>query len=88
MLHIETGRYNQLPRDQRFCKWCNEHKTVDVVETEDHFLLHCEVNDDTRKIFKRTITDNSDLPFNTRTLLNDAYTTNKLTQQYCCTTNY
>ena len=36
-LDIETGRYNDIGRSNRFCKLCNQH----VVETEYHFLLCC-----------------------------------------------
>lgn len=36
-LNIETGRYENLPREQRICKSCNMKK----VETEYHFLLVC-----------------------------------------------
>ena len=39
-LHIETGRYDNTPREKRYCPRC---KTLDimVVETEEHALDHC-----------------------------------------------
>ena len=36
-LAIETGRYTNMPRDQRICLQCN----MNMVETEYHFLLVC-----------------------------------------------
>ena len=36
-LHIERGRYENVPRDERFCKWCN----MSQIESEYHFLLMC-----------------------------------------------
>ena len=35
-LEIETGRYKNIPADQRICKLCNQN-----VEDEIHFLLEC-----------------------------------------------
>ena len=34
---IETGRYNQTPRNDRFCHDCNS----GIIEDEFHFLFHC-----------------------------------------------
>ena len=39
-IEIEKGRYRGKPRNERYCKQCN----INVVETEDHFLLHCPKN--------------------------------------------
>ena len=36
-LAIETGRYENIPRDQRTCKSCN----MNAIENEYHFLLVC-----------------------------------------------
>ena len=36
-LEIETGRYDNIPREERFCKNCS----MKAVETEYHFLLVC-----------------------------------------------
>ena len=36
-LMIETGRYNQTSRNDRFCPICNS----GIIEDEFHFLLHC-----------------------------------------------
>ena len=34
---IETGRYNQTSRNDRFCPICNS----GIIEDEFHFLFHC-----------------------------------------------
>ncbi len=36
-LAIETGRYNNVPLEDRLCVFCNDN----VLENETHFLLHC-----------------------------------------------
>ena len=36
-LEIERGRYQNIPREERFCKFC----TSNVIENEYHFLLVC-----------------------------------------------
>ena len=36
-LRIETGRYDNIPRDERLCNLCNCNK----IEDETHFLLDC-----------------------------------------------
>jgi hypothetical protein len=36
-LEIERGRYSNIPRDERKCKFCN----LNVIENEYHFLLIC-----------------------------------------------
>ena len=33
--HIERGRYENVPRDERFCKCCY----MSQIESENHFLL-------------------------------------------------
>ena len=43
-LEIETGRYNNIPRDERKCKLCN----LNTVESEYHFLLICPIYKDLR----------------------------------------
>ena len=49
-LRIETGRYDNTPRDQRLCNSCNMNK----IEDEFHFLLVCPKYRDLRcKYFKR-----------------------------------
>ena len=46
-INIETGRYRALPLDQRLCPVCDNGQ----VETEAHFLLHCDHYDELRKNF-------------------------------------
>jgi len=43
-LEIETGRYNNIPRENRKCKLCNSN----MVETEYHFLCICTLYQDLR----------------------------------------
>ena len=44
---IETGRYENIPREQRVCQFCNMRK----VEDEYHFLLVCPNYRDLRRNF-------------------------------------
>ena len=44
-LAIESGRYDDTPRSDRLCKFCN----LNVVENEYHFLLVCPLYIDIRK---------------------------------------
>ena len=39
-LRIETGRYEGLPLDGRFCPFCNANNNS-VIENESHVLLDC-----------------------------------------------
>ena len=49
-LFIERGRYKNLPRNERICKFCNSQS----VESEYHFLLVCPYYAELRnKYFKR-----------------------------------
>lgn len=43
-LRIETGRYENLPLDERKCPFCN------VLEDESHVLLECSLYDDLRAV--------------------------------------
>ena len=48
-LEIELGRYNQTPRDDRICSWCNIVLGSSTIENEDHFLNHCDLNAASRR---------------------------------------
>ena len=48
-LFIETGRYKNIPRDQRVCSTCK------IVEDEYHFFLYCKANEQNRKDFIKII---------------------------------
>ena len=41
-LEVELGRYKKIPRDQRVCNICN------VLDNEEHFFLHCQINNNLR----------------------------------------
>ena len=45
--HIERGRYENVPRDERFCKCCN----MSQIESEYHFLLVCPLYTELRRKF-------------------------------------
>ena len=46
-LRIETGRYDNLPRDERLCNLCNCNR----IEDETHFLLDCSSFSSIRDMF-------------------------------------
>ena len=47
-LHIERGRYENIPRDERICQCCN----MSQIESEYHFLFVCPLYTELRiKIF-------------------------------------
>ena len=39
---IETGRYSNIPREERICKWCSLTKGDKIMEDEMHVLYHCD----------------------------------------------
>jgi hypothetical protein len=43
-LSIETGRYQDVPIEYRFCLYCNHN----CIESEIHFLLYCDKYNDLR----------------------------------------
>lgn len=43
-LEVETGRRQRIPREGRFCKWCNISLGAHIVENESHFLNQCDLN--------------------------------------------
>ena len=49
-LFVETGRYDNVPQDQRLCKSCNRNR----IEDEFHFLLVCPKNRELRKTYFKT----------------------------------
>ena len=46
-LRIETGRYDNIPRDERLCNLCNCNR----IEDETHFLLDCPSFSSIRNMF-------------------------------------
>jgi len=44
ILHVETGRHNKVDKNKRTCRQCNEN----VIENEEHFILHCSKFTDAR----------------------------------------
>ena len=57
-LKVETGRYSNMPLQERICKFCNANE----VETELHFLFYCQLYTEIRNSFY-TIMNNSVLNF-------------------------
>ena len=49
-LFVETGRYDNVPRDKRLCKSCNMNR----IEDEFHFLLVCPKYRELRKKYFKT----------------------------------
>lgn len=47
-LEIEEGRYLNIPREERICKWCNISLSKKVVENETHVLYDCDLYGDLR----------------------------------------
>ena len=62
-LEIETGRWNNIPRDQRICKNC----TMDKVEDENHLLFECQMHQAARREFFESLKQkmNMDLSLST-----------------------
>ena len=50
-LAIETGRYSKIPREHRYCSWCNLSMGELLCESESHFLDHCDLNAKNRSLF-------------------------------------
>ena len=46
-LNIETGRYNGINRNERFCDLCS----INVTESEEHFLVECPIYKNERTSF-------------------------------------
>ena len=46
-LEVEKGRYQNIPREQRICRYCN----VDKVENEIHFIRDCTLYNQCRSMF-------------------------------------
>ena len=42
-LQIERGRYINLPREKRICKWCKTTLGEDYIEDEPHVLFECDL---------------------------------------------
>ena len=50
-LKIETGRYQNIPKELRLCTLCEEN----VIENEIHFLLYCSKYDNIRTTFYNAV---------------------------------
>ena len=42
-LEVEKGRYFNIPRPDRICKWCLASKNDKITESENHFLFDCDL---------------------------------------------
>ena len=60
-LEIEQGRYRKIPRNDRICKWCSTTLNSTPIESENHFLFHCEHYLNLRTKLIETINKCSDL---------------------------
>ena len=48
---IETGRFNNIPADERYCFVCN----CQEIEVELHFIFHCNHYENERHTFLQTV---------------------------------
>ena len=54
-LEIETGRYKNIPRENRSCKWCNLTLGTNVIENENHMLFNCDLYSNLRNKLVNTL---------------------------------
>ena len=47
-LEIESGRYSNIPREERICKWCARSRGDKIIEDEKHILYDCDLYVDAR----------------------------------------
>jgi hypothetical protein len=40
-LAVNTGRFNDVPREERLCEWCEKNNEARVIEDEEHVMLSC-----------------------------------------------
>ena len=52
-LHVEKGRHNCIPLQQKICQYCNLNK----IEDECHFIVDCSLYNDERNIFFKCVQD-------------------------------
>ena len=50
-LGIETGRHENVRKEERLCKFCKDNKKIDVIEDEYHVLFQCYMYEDVRKFY-------------------------------------
>ena len=56
-LEIERGRYNNITRCDRICKWCNIALGSNIVENENHFVNECDLYATKRRQLKTKISN-------------------------------
>ena len=54
-LEIETGRYSNIPRENRSCKWCLLTLSSNIIEDEPHLLYDCDLYAELRTKLSNTI---------------------------------
>ena len=59
-LQIETGRYINIPRQQRICTWCKTNIDIECIEDEEHALYDCDLYSRERL---RLISNLNNIPF-------------------------
>ena len=62
-LHIESGRYNKTPREQRLCEYCDTNE----IEDEYHFTLSCKYYEQQRNDLTNTLQNDFNVPINFQT---------------------
>ena len=61
-LKIETGRYSNLPQEERICPWCELTMDKRITENEQHFLLNCDLYNTPRRAFLNYINISNPTP--------------------------
>ena len=61
-LEIETGRYKNVPRNERFCHWCRTCMDKNVVEDENHVLFTCNLYANIRSKLINTLNKSPFIP--------------------------
>ena len=54
-LEIEYGRYKNIPREKRKCKWCDLTLNTSHLENEHHVLFECDLYANIRSKLVRTL---------------------------------
>ena len=54
-LEIEEGRYSNIPRNERICKWCDLTTSNKIIEDESHVLYDCDLYSNLRDKMLRSL---------------------------------
>ena len=77
-LEIEYGRYKNIPREQRICKWCKLTLNENRIENEHHLLFECDLYASLRSKLIQSIQKSHSLLINYENIANQNNTSNNL----------